>query len=151
MLVQVCRTDRTNTSFRILTSEEQKQCSVQLAQHKQQPCWMMFFPSITFIAEKDTGKRNASPSLVSTFDKIKGRERPENSFPSQHQSPALGAQNTESSLKPKSASTKQSEESLYKGIFFSLLICWSHLSPTKAALQALLQPASFNFLCNSLI
>lgn len=40
--------------------------------------------------------------------------------------------------------------SLHKGIFFGL-ISWSHLSPAKATLQALLQPVSFNFLCNSFL
>lgn len=98
--------NRANTSFCVLTSKEGNRCLVQLTQHKQWPCWMLS-PSITFLAEKDTGKGNASPSLVSPFDKIKGRERAENPFSSQHQSPALGASGIESSLKLKSASTKQ--------------------------------------------
>lgn len=59
------------------------------------------------LSEKDTGKGNASLSLVSTFDKIRGRERAKDPFSSQHQSPPLGARGIESSLKLKNASTKQ--------------------------------------------
>lgn len=104
----------------------------------------MLSPSITLIAQKDTGKWNVSPSLVSTFDKIKGRQTAVNPVSSQHQSPALGASGIESSLKLKSVSAKQTargkkqSRSLHKGIL-SLFICWSHLSPTKATLQALLR------------
>lgn len=104
----------------------------------------MLSPSITLIAQKDTGKWNVSPSLVSTFDKIKGRQTAVNPVSSQHQSPALGASGIESSLKLKSVSAKQTargkkqSRSLHKGVL-SLLICWSHLSPTKATLQALLR------------
>lgn len=112
------------------------------AWHKQWPGWMLC-PSITLIAEKDTGKWNVSPSLVSSFDTIKGRQTAENPISSQHQSPALGAGGIESSLKLESVSTKQivrgkqQNRSPHKGIL-SLLICRSHLSPTKATLQALL-------------
>lgn len=88
-----------------------------------------------------------------------------NPFPSHHGSWMTTRKQYRELTALKSASTEQAargrgrkehkkpEESskdlsLHKGIFFGL-ISWSHLSSTKATLQALLQPVSFNFLCNS--
>lgn len=138
MLVQAHRTNQTNDKlsfFCVLTN------IVQCAWHKQWPGWMLS-PSITLIAEKDTGKWNVSPFLVSTFNTIKGRQTAENPVSSQHQSPALGASGIESSIKAqecihKTNRGKQQSRSLHKGIL-SLLICRSHLSPPKATLLALL-------------
>lgn len=102
----------------------------------------MLSPSITLIAEKDTGKGNVFPSLVSAFNTIKGRQTVENPVSSQYQSPALGASGIESSIKAqecihKTNRGKQQSRSLHKGIL-SLLICRSHLSPPKATLPVLL-------------